>query len=130
MNKRIFLSTLFLIGTGILSAAESGKKNVCEKNIQLTEKKIKKNFDQLWESVDTSVGVEFFMVVLKGNDRMPASELSSADYYGQLLKGMKKTSKELSDHGLSFDNKKVKQLEELIAQLNQRETCRNVVAAK
>ncbi len=91
------------------------------------EPKIKKQFNLLWENVDSSVGVEFFMLVLKSNDRMPASELSTADYYNKLLKGMKRTSLELADHGVKFDSKKIKGLEDLIQKLGQQEDCRQVV---
>jgi hypothetical protein len=113
--KRIFLAFVFSLCVGQLKAAQN--VNYCEKAKSKTQAKIKKNFDQLWEKVDSTVGVEFFMVVLQSNNRLPASELSDAEYFRTLLKGMKRTSRELADHGVKFEEKKLKALEGLIDDL-------------
>lgn len=110
MIKWFFLS-LFL--STALGASE--QKGVC--------RKIKRGFDSLWQEVDKSVGVEFFLVVLKGNDRMPSSELDQVEYYKELLRGMKRTSVELSDRGLKFNSKKMESLEKLIRDLDHKVDC-------
>ncbi len=114
-DKRIFLAFVFSFCLGQLQAAQ--RVDFCEKAKSKTQAKIKKNFDQLWEKVDSTVGVEFFMVVLQSNNRLPASELSDAEYFRTLLKGMKRTSRELADQGVKFEEQKIKTLEGLIDDL-------------
>lgn len=130
MSKGIFFTTLFFVfGMSTQVHASTAKKNACEKDIQVTEAKLKKSFDKIWEDIDSAVGVEFFLVVLKGNNRMPASdEDSSTAYYSKLLKGMKKTSNELKENGLKLDAKKVKNTEELISALEKVEKCTQLVS--
>jgi len=134
MNKWIFIATLFsvMLSAGALEAKEMFQPaSVCEKNIKQSEAKIKKGLGLLWQDIDASVGVEFFLVVLRGNDRMPASEnASSAEFYAQLLKGMKKTSGELASHGLKLNPKDVKNVEGLIAKLQKSEQCSQLVSSK
>ncbi len=133
MNKGIFITTLFstILSAGALDTKESLGAHVCEKNIKQSEAKIKKSLDLLWQDIDAAVGVEFFLVVLRGNDRMPASEnSSSAEFYTQLLKGMKKTSGELAGHGLKLNPKSVKEIESLITKLQKTEQCSQFVSSK
>lgn len=134
MNKRIFITTLFsaFLSVGALEAKENFQTpSVCEKDIQKSEAKIKKGLDLLWQDIDASVGVEFFLVVLRGNDRMPASDnSSSAEFYSELLKGMKKTSGELVSHGLKLNPKDIKNVEGLISKLQKSEQCSQLVTSK
>ena len=129
MNKRgnFFFSFLFTATLGAASGHAGGvgkvENNSCKERVALTEKRIKKNFESLWRAADASVGVEFFMLVLKESDRMPASEMDSALYYTKLLAGMKKTSVDLSSHGLKFDAKAVDKLGKLIAELTRQQNC-------
>ena len=92
------------------------------------EAKIKKGFGTLWQEVDNKVGVEFFLLVLKGNDRMPSSELDQASYYKELLTAMKRTSKELAMQGMKFDPKNLQKVEGLIDDLDREEKCQSVVS--
>lgn len=59
MNKWILRATLFFSFGAILSLESADLKTSCEKNIQVTEARIKKSLELHWQ-VDSSVGVEFF----------------------------------------------------------------------
>ena len=116
-----------------MSASETNQvSDICVQGVKKTEAKIKKNLETLWADIDSTVGVEFFLVVLQGNDRMPASlgsvNMSSSQFYLELLNGMKKTSLELSSHGLKLNTKSIKKIETLISELNQKENCLEIVA--
>lgn len=134
MSKWVLFSILFSVSfMNSLDATESRQAdNVCAQDVKKTEAKIKKNLETLWGEIDSTVGIEFFLVVLKGNDRMPASvassNMSSSEFYLELLNGMKKTSLELSSHGLKLNAKSVKKIESLISELNQKEHCLELVA--
>ncbi|MEZ4815400.1 MAG: hypothetical protein R3A80_09390 [Bdellovibrionota bacterium] len=134
MSKWTLFSLLFLLSVlNPLSASETNQvSDVCVQGVKKTEAKIKKNLETLWADIDSTVGVEFFLVVLKGNDRMPASlgsvNMSSSQFYLELLNGMKKTSLELSSHGLKLNTKSIKKIETLISELNQKENCLEIVA--
>jgi hypothetical protein len=121
--KRFAFLSIFMV-----SSLYARQQSLCEKQVEVQKTKIKQSFDQLWFNVDNKVGVEFFMVVLKGNNRMPSSEMSQAQYYQQLLNGMKRTSRELADHGQLLDPKKVKVLEAMIKDLSKMSSCSSIVA--
>lgn len=115
----------FILFFGFLSVSHASglTSKQCGSNWEKIDNQIRSKFNGIWEKIESSVGVEFFMLTLKSSERMPSSEVDQATYYKGLLKGIKVTSRELSLNGVSLDSKEIEKLSILITQLEDEQRC-------
>lgn len=117
------LLAIFAVNAQVLNADNLTLKNECSGDSYRIKAEIHKKFDNIWSTIESTVGAEFFLNTLKLEEKMPSHELNTVAYYKELLKNIKSTSLKFSIQGLSVSENDTKSVLNSIQKLEAHYSC-------